>query len=340
MAALCLAGVDAAGTDTASTGAWADARPQAVGARAAPGGAAVPMPRPRPAPTALPAPPAATAAPAARADQAVPPQDASACRQRLAELALAAPLAPIDGPGACQAEDVVQLTTIRTAAGGRIALTPPAVLRCEMAEAVALWVRERAEPLLRPFGPLAGIAVAASFSCRGRNNVAGAKMSEHGLANAIDLRGFTLASGASIVLTDAAADKTLRERLRDSACSAFTTVLGPGSDGYHEEHIHLDRIERRSGYRMCQWAVREPAALAAAPEVAVNEPPASDTPATAAGSKPPLPIAPPWPRARADQSASCAVRQACPRAASRRRERAPRRPAARRPAGPLAIFRW
>ena len=47
-------------------------------------------------------------------------------------------------------------------------------------------------------------------------------------------------------------------RLRDSACHRFTTVLGPGSDGYHEAHIHLDLIERRQGYRMCQWDVREP----------------------------------------------------------------------------------
>jgi hypothetical protein len=35
-------------------------------------------------------------------------------------------------------------------------------------------------------------------------------------------------------------------------------VLGPGSDGYHEDHVHVDLAERRGGYRMCQWDVREP----------------------------------------------------------------------------------
>jgi hypothetical protein len=35
-------------------------------------------------------------------------------------------------------------------------------------------------------------------------------------------------------------------------------VLGPGSDGYHEAHVHVDLAERRSGHRMCQWDVREP----------------------------------------------------------------------------------
>jgi hypothetical protein len=43
-----------------------------------------------------------------------------------------------------------------------------------------------------------------------------------------------------------------------SVCRRFTTVLGPGSDGYHEEHIHLDLAERRSGYRICQWEVWDP----------------------------------------------------------------------------------
>jgi hypothetical protein len=34
-------------------------------------------------------------------------------------------------------------------------------------------------------------------------------------------------------------------------------VLGPASDGFHENHVHVDLAERRSGYRICQWAVRD-----------------------------------------------------------------------------------
>ncbi len=48
------------------------------------------------------------------------------------------------------------------------------------------------------------------------------------------------------------------QALRKEACAKFTTVLGPGSDGYHEEHIHLDLAERRNGYRICQWDVLDP----------------------------------------------------------------------------------
>jgi hypothetical protein len=35
-------------------------------------------------------------------------------------------------------------------------------------------------------------------------------------------------------------------------------VLGPGSDWYHEDHIHLDLAQRRNDYRICQWNVWDP----------------------------------------------------------------------------------
>jgi hypothetical protein len=105
---------------------------------------------------------------------------------------------------------------------------------------------------------LRGVDNFDDFECRGRNRVLGAKLSEHGKGNAIDVRSFTLAGGRSIGLTDVAVSKGLRAALRASACARFTTVLGPGSDGHHEGHIHLDLAERRNGYRICQWDVREP----------------------------------------------------------------------------------
>jgi hypothetical protein len=96
------------------------------------------------------------------------------------------------------------------------------------------------------------------FNCRARNRIFGAKMSEHGKGNAVDVRAFTLADRRVIGLTDMTAPKDLREELRDSACHRFATVLGPGADSHHEAHIHLDTMARRQGYRICQWAVREP----------------------------------------------------------------------------------
>ena len=106
-------------------------------------------------------------------------------------------------------------------------------------------------------GPLRGDRQLRLLQCRGRNRVAGAKLSEHGKANAIDIRSFKLANGKLIELTSVEVDKELRESLKRSTCARFTTVLGPGSDGYHEDHVHVDLAERRSGYRICQWDVRD-----------------------------------------------------------------------------------
>ena len=72
------------------------------------------------------------------------------------------------------------------------------------------------------------------------------------------MRSIRLADGKLVDLTDPQVDKDFREALRKNMCARFTTVLGPGSDGYHENHIHVDLAERRGGHRLCQWDVREP----------------------------------------------------------------------------------
>jgi hypothetical protein len=128
-----------------------------------------------------------------------------------------------------------------------------------MAEAVAGWVREEAAPRVHELGAsLKAIQNLASFDCRSRNNIPGALLSEHGRANALDIHSLKLADGKALMLTDPHVPKDFREGLRQSVCARFTTVLGPGSDGYHEEHVHIDLAERRGGYRLCEWDVREP----------------------------------------------------------------------------------
>ena len=210
----------------------------------------IPLPRPRPAE--IPEPPAEVSA-----EEPAPP---SACRLRLtAELAVAPSLPAPVGGGECNVEDVVRLEAVWLADKTRVAVTPPAIVRCSFAEAIVHWVREDLAPATRAFaGPLRSIDNYAAYDCRGRNRIVGAKLSEHGKANALDVRSVKLASGSVIELTDPSADKSFRERVRKSTCARFTTVLGPGSDGYHENHIHVDLAERAGGHRMCQWDVREP----------------------------------------------------------------------------------
>jgi hypothetical protein len=119
-------------------------------------------------------------------------------------------------------------------------------------------VRRDLAPAAAAMGaPLNAIENYDSYDCRGRNRVTGAKLSEHGLANALDIRSVRLKDGRTVRPADSRAPKEFRVAMKTAACNRFTTVLGPGSDGYHEDHIHMDRAERRGGYRLCQWDLHE-----------------------------------------------------------------------------------
>ena len=218
---------------------------------------AVPLPRSRPAQAPGAQPPAARPAEASESEEPPPP---SACRLRLtAELAVAQSAPPVVARGECGIEDGVRLEAVFLRDKTRVALTPPAIVRCTFAEAIVQWVREDLAPAVRNLGaPLRSLDNYAAYDCRGRNRIVGAKLSEHGKANAIDVRSVKLANGTVVGLTDPQVGKDLRLGLRKSTCARFTTVLGPGSDGYHEGHVHVDLAERTGGHRMCQWDVREP----------------------------------------------------------------------------------
>ncbi|SHG54726.1 extensin family protein [Bradyrhizobium erythrophlei] len=231
--------------------------------------APVPLPKPRPAQAPViepekPAvakqtpPPAEPEKPAERAATAPPPP--SACRLALTEeIAIAPSIPDINGPGGCGGEDLVRLEAVVLPDKHRVALKPAAILRCTMASAIADWIRTDMTPLAASLGSVVSdLDNFDSFECRGRNRVAGAQLSEHGRANALDVRALKLADGQSISLTDRTVPREVRENVLHSVCARFTTVLGPGSDGYHEDHIHLDLMERHNNYKICQWDVWDP----------------------------------------------------------------------------------
>ncbi|MDH2353421.1 extensin family protein [Bradyrhizobium sp. SSUT112] len=195
------------------------------------------------------------------AEAAPPPEkQVSACRLALTEeIAIAPSIPDIHGPGACGGEDLVRLEAIVLPDKRKVAVKPAAILRCTMASAVADWVRKDMVPLAASLGStISDLDNFDSFECRGRNRVVGAMLSEHGKANALDVRAIKLANGQSIGLTDRIMSRDVRERVLHSVCSRFSTVLGPGSDWYHEDHIHLDLAQRRNDYRICQWNVWDP----------------------------------------------------------------------------------
>lgn len=153
----------------------------------------------------------------------------------------------------------MRLEAVVVSSTQHVLLTPPAVLRCTMATAIANWVREDAAPLAKGLGsPLSELDNFDSYECRGRNRVKGALLSEHGKANALDVRSLNLANGTKLSLTDRNLARDVREKVLASVCARFKTVLGPGSDWYHEDHIHLDLAERRNDYKLCHWGIYDP----------------------------------------------------------------------------------
>jgi hypothetical protein len=232
------------------------------------GASSVPLPKPRP-PEAAAGTPEQANKPKNSTDhegeksieQAAPtPPVPSACRQALTdEIAIAPSIPDIHGPGACGGEDLVRLEAVVLPDKHRVLLKPAAILRCTMASAIADWIRTDMTALATSLGTaITDLDNFDSFECRGRNRIAGSQLSEHARANALDVRSLTFANGQSITLTDRTVPRELRETVLHTVCARFSTVLGPGSDWYHEDHIHLDLMARRNNYRICQWDVWDP----------------------------------------------------------------------------------
>ena len=138
----------------------------------------------------------------------------------------------------CGVEDPVAITSV---AGVRLSQT--ATVDCSVAKALDRWVDEVAQPAFN--GNLVEMQIAAHYICRSRNNVKGAKISEHGKGRAVDISAFILSNGK--VLTVARDYNKLLRRIYKAGCSYFMTTLGPGSDGYHEDHFHFDTSARKGG---------------------------------------------------------------------------------------------
>jgi hypothetical protein len=96
--------------------------------------------------------------------------------------------------GGCSALGSVQLLEIGTPVTNLGAMT------CPLARAFARWVRESVQPsAARHFGsPVRRVETFGTYACRPVNGRPGARTSEHGLANAVDVAAFVLADGRRV----------------------------------------------------------------------------------------------------------------------------------------------
>jgi Extensin-like protein C-terminus len=156
------------------------------------------------------------------------------------------------GPGPVQGSPVTSF--------GPVVVKPTATLACPIVSVLDHWLAEAVQPAaMRWFGArVVEIKQISAYSCRGMNGNSNAHISEHAFGNALDIAAFTLADGRRIsVETGWKGMPEEQGFLRDvqaSACREFTTVLAPGSNVYHYNHIHVDLMRRARRPIICQPA--------------------------------------------------------------------------------------
>lgn len=171
-------------------------------------------------------------------------------------------LPPIDDKSGCIVAAPLRVDAVVLADGTKVVLSPAVIMRASLASAVADWVREDLAPAFAKGDRLTGIEGAGGYECRSRDRTAGAKLSEHATGDALDLHALRTANGKLFVMAPSKDDpdevRTLRARMKTTACRRFATVLGPGADRFHAEHLHIDLAVRRNGMHLCQWTIEPP----------------------------------------------------------------------------------
>jgi hypothetical protein len=161
--------------------------------------------------------------------------------------------------GSCHVDMPIRLHAVATKAG-KISFPDAPTLNCQFARQFVLWLSDTGAAVVATQldVKLAKVSTGPGYECRGRNGDASAKMSEHGLGNAVDITTLTTADGRQIQISDASnpasASFQVLRALRTAACGYFKTVLGPGSNAAHASHFHVDMgMHGKSGnYRICE----------------------------------------------------------------------------------------
>jgi hypothetical protein len=167
---------------------------------------------------------------------------------------------PIGAPGGCGTPAPIAIAEI-----SNVRINPPATINCDFAAALADWIDGTVQPLARKafLSQVTEIRNASAYACRRRNNASRGKLSEHAKANALDVASFRFADGSEVTVKGQASGLLQAigfsrrgdfiKGVRRQACAYFNTVLGPGSDPFHKDHMHLDLMKVRPGrFKMCR----------------------------------------------------------------------------------------
>jgi hypothetical protein len=139
-----------------------------------------------------------------------------------------------------------------------VEVKPTATLACPIVSALDQWILTSVQPMAKHwFGqPVVEIRQISAYSCRGMNGNPNARISEHAFGNALDISAFILADGRRVSVKDgwlgAPEEQGFLRDIQGAACEQFTTVLAPGSNRFHYDHIHVDLMRRPSARTVCE----------------------------------------------------------------------------------------
>ncbi|HLH92810.1 MAG TPA: extensin family protein [Xanthobacteraceae bacterium] len=137
-------------------------------------------------------------------------------------------------------------------------VSPPATLACPLVSVLDRWISEAVQPAAQKwFGqPVTGIRQISAYSCRGMNGNPNAHISEHAFGNALDIASFVLADGRIVTVEHGwhglPEEQGFLRDVQGAACQMFTTVLAPGANVYHYNHIHVDLMRRARRPVICE----------------------------------------------------------------------------------------
>ena len=194
-----------------------------------------------------------------RRRSAPPPANECLARLKSAGYEIEAAASPVGVNQDCRIDDPVKLRTIPVA-GREKPLRMPAepLVACRFAESLGGWLGSLVAPMVlgATGSQLEAVHTGPGFQCRNRNRLPSGKLSAH----AEGWRSISPASNSPTRrrLPSNPMDKTSTSQtinaVRRAACGWFTTVLGPGSDPSHADHLHVDLQVHGSSdrYRICQ----------------------------------------------------------------------------------------
>ena len=161
-----------------------------------------------------------------------------------------APMPPLGPPSPPYREEV--------ASAGPVEVQPPATLACPIVSALDQWIAAAVQPAAQHWfaQPVVGIKQISAYSCRGMNGNPNAHISEHAFGNALDIAEFDLADGHKISVQygwhGTPEEQGFLHDVQAAACDQFSTVLAPGANVYHYNHIHVDLMRHYNGRHVCE----------------------------------------------------------------------------------------